>query len=176
MLDELYQSLREKGLSEGTVRYVHVALGACLRAAVRKKKLALNPKDAAEAPSTAVNEEDGGRALEQDVFIALVKGFRDNPLFPLVATAAYTGARRGEILALRWSDFDADAKTLRIKDLRSTHETLLLDAGVPVHVVAARGGHDPATLLKSYAKRTRKADMNAAAVISGLSRGTLRGS
>jgi hypothetical protein len=47
---------------------------------------------------------------------------------------------------------------LRFHDLRGTHETLLLDAGVPVHVVAARCGHDPAVLLRSYAKRTRKAD------------------
>jgi hypothetical protein len=32
---------------------------------------------------------------------------------------------------------------LRLHDLRGTHETLLLDAGVPVQVVAARCGHDP---------------------------------
>ena len=44
-------------------------------------------------------------------------------------------------------------------------ETLLLDKGVPVHVVAARCGHDPAVLLRSYAKRTRKADTSAAAVM-----------
>src|SRR5262249_44258330 len=54
---------------------------------------------------------------------------------------------------------------LRLHDLRGTHETLLLDAGVPVHAVAARCGHDPAVLLRSYAKRTRKADPSAAAVI-----------
>src|SRR5262249_39780153 len=47
---------------------------------------------------------------------------------------------------------------LRLHDLRGTHETMLLDAGVPVHVVAARCGHDPAVLLRSYAKRTKKAD------------------
>jgi hypothetical protein len=49
----------------------------------------------------------------------------------------------------------------------------LLDAGVPVHVVAARCGHDPAVLLRSYAKRTRKADRSAAGVIGALSRGVL---
>jgi hypothetical protein len=47
----------------------------------------------------------------------------------------------------------------------------LLDAGVPVHVVAARCG--PAVLLRSYAKRTRKADRSAAGVIGALSRGVL---
>jgi integrase len=62
---------------------------------------------------------------------------------------------------------------LRFHDLRGTHETLLLDAGVPVHVVAARCGHDPAVLLRSYAKRTRKADTSAAAIIGALSRSVL---
>jgi integrase len=45
---------------------------------------------------------------------------------------------------------------LRFHDLRGTHETLLLDAGVPVHVVAARCGHDPAVLLPlSNTSRTK---------------------
>jgi hypothetical protein len=57
--------------------------------------------------------------------------------------------------------------------LRGSHETALLDAGVPVHVVAARCGHDPAVLLRSYAKRTKKADTSAAAVIGTLSKGVL---
>jgi hypothetical protein len=56
-------------------------------------------------------------------------------------------------------------KKLRFHDLRGTHKTLLLDRGVPVHVVAARCGHDPAVLLRNYAKRTAKADTNAASVI-----------
>jgi len=62
---------------------------------------------------------------------------------------------------------------LRLHDLRGTHETLLLDRGVPVHVVAARCGHDPATLLQNYAKRTRKADTSAAGAISSISKGIL---
>jgi hypothetical protein len=47
---------------------------------------------------------------------------------------------------------------------------MLLDA---VHVVAARCGHDPAVLLRSYAKRTKKADTSAAAVIGALAKGVL---
>ena len=61
-------------------------------------------------------------------------------------------------------------KKLRFHDLRGSHETMLLDAGAPVHVVAARCGHDPATLLRSYAKRTKKADTSAAAIIGNISR------
>lgn len=62
---------------------------------------------------------------------------------------------------------------MRLHDLRGTHSTALLDAGVPVHVVAARIGDDPATLLRSYAKRTKKADTSAAAVIGSISKGII---
>jgi integrase len=63
--------------------------------------------------------------------------------------------------------------TLLMHDLRGSHETALLDAGVPVHVVAERAGHDPAVLLRKYAKRTKKADAAAADVIAGMSAGAL---
>jgi integrase len=62
---------------------------------------------------------------------------------------------------------------LRLHDLRGSHETVLLDAGVPVHVVADRCGHDPATLLRTYAKRTKKADAAAADVIGTVSASAL---
>ena len=40
----------------------------------------------------------------------------------------------------------------RLHDLRHTHATTLLLAGVPVHVVAARLGHaDPSITLRVYA-------------------------
>ena len=62
---------------------------------------------------------------------------------------------------------------IRLHDLRATHKTLLLDAGVPVHVVAASSSNDPAVLLRIYAKRTRKADASAAEIIGALSKGAL---
>lgn len=41
---------------------------------------------------------------------------------------------------------------IRLHDLRHLHATLLLKAGVPVHVVANRLGHaDPAITLRVYA-------------------------
>jgi integrase len=227
-------------------------------------------------------EADHGIALDPEQLRALVEGFRGSTLYPIVCVAAFTGARRNEILALRWSDLNEAEKTLRIDraiesvhgaplaikgpktergkrtitidddlvrllcverekhlrlvagvpdgvavelmvklpddalmfpsppergedfdfaklrqpdaftkqfirratafgypelrfhDLRGSHETALLDAGVSVHVVAARCGHDPAVLLRAYAKRTKKADTSAAAVISALAKGVLK--
>ena len=62
---------------------------------------------------------------------------------------------------------------LRFHDLRGSHETILLDRGVRVHVVAARCGHDPAVLLRIYAKRTEEADATAPNVIGTLTQGIL---
>ncbi len=277
-IDDLYVSL-EKKLAARTVHHIHTVLGACFKSAVRKGIVAANPVARADAPSPG--ESDRGMALDEDQLRALLAGFKDSVFFPIVAVAAFTGARRNEILALRWSDLDAANKTLRIErameetiasgrrlkepktrrgtrsiqidedlvalllaerekylrlkagvpqgspvdlslvklpadalifpssagsdfdfarlrdahavtrlfvrrarklgfqglrfhDLRGTHETMLLDAGVPVHVVAARCGHDPAVLLRTYAKRTRKADTSAAEMIWKLSKGILR--
>ena len=72
----------------------------------------------------------------------------------MAAVASFTIALSRRERCMRWS-------------------TLLLDRGVPVHVVAARCGHDPATLLQSYAKRTRKADTSAASIIGSISKAIL---
>jgi integrase len=62
---------------------------------------------------------------------------------------------------------------MHFHDLRASHSTALLDRNIPVHVVAKRIGDVPATLLKHYAKRTKKADADAAAAIAALSTGVL---
>jgi integrase len=59
---------------------------------------------------------------------------------------------------------------LRFHDLRGSHETALLDAGVPVHVVAARCGHSAAMLLRAYAERTQSADTKAADAMAAIFR------
>jgi integrase len=60
--------------------------------------------------------------------------------------------------------------------IRGTHATLLLDRGVPVHVVAERIGDDPAVLLRNYAKRKRQntADTSVSDVIGALAAGFLK--
>jgi integrase len=55
---------------------------------------------------------------------------------------------------------------LSVHELRHTHVTVLLDAGVPVHVVAGRVGDDPAVMMRVYAHHLRDADTVAADVFA----------
>jgi integrase len=115
-IDNLYLSLEGK-ISPRSIRQIHSVLNACLGAAVRTRKLALNPCDHVDKVP-ARGESDHGTALEDDQLRKLIQGFRGHDLFAIVSTAA---ARRNEILALRWSDLDPAAKTLRIE--RALEET-----------------------------------------------------
>jgi integrase len=275
-VDTLYRGLEGKR-SPRTIHHLHVALGACLGTAVRKGVLVSNPVEKADAPSPG--EADHGSVLDESQLVTLVQGFQGTTLHGIVAVAAFTGARRNEILALRWTDLSVKDRTLsiartiedtaehgqrlkkpktgrgertitidtsllelllrerdkhrrlvagipdgavadlslvklpedalmfpgggrgeltkfrlgnavtrgftsragelgfprlRFHDLRGSHETMLLDRGVPLHVVAARCGHDPAVMLRAYAKRTAKADTNAADVVGALSKTALQ--
>jgi integrase len=89
-------------------------LGACLGTATRTRQIARNPmREVVKVPSPG--EPDHGMVLDQDQLRVLVQGFKRRSFFPMVAVAAFTGARRNEILALRWDDLDVTNKTLRIE-------------------------------------------------------------
>ena len=118
-IDALYVGLGEK-ISARTAHHVHTVLGACLGTAARTRKIARNPmRELIKVPSPG--EADHGMALEAEQLRTLVQGLRRSVLFPIVAVAAFTGARRNEILALRWDDLDVAKKELRIE--RAIEET-----------------------------------------------------
>lgn len=127
-INELYRQLEADGLHASTVRYVHVVLGSCFKAAVRIGAVARNPVTNASPPKSTT--QGGGRALTQAELDRLLRAFEGDPLFLVVALAAGTGARINELLALEWSAVDWNAKTLRIEAaLKPTHEGL--QRGVP---------------------------------------------
>ena len=73
-----------------------------------------NPiNDVAKKPDPG--EADHGAVLDADQLRELVAGFKGSSLYPIVAVAVGTGARRNEILGLQWTDLDAGNKTLRIE-------------------------------------------------------------
>jgi integrase len=113
-IDGIYIAMEERGLSPSTVRHVHVALRACLATAMRKGHLAKNPTDNVDVPRP-VERDDVGTALDADDLKRLITGFAGSVYQIIIITAVMTGARLSEVLALRWTDFDPKAKTLRIE-------------------------------------------------------------
>jgi integrase len=115
------------GLSARTVLHVHRVLSTALRQAVRWQLLARNPAEAVRpprptrAPVQALDEEQTARLL------AAAKGSPLHaPVLAPVLVAVMTGLRRGELLALRWSDVDLEAATLSVaQTLRVTHSGLV---------------------------------------------------
>jgi integrase len=95
------------GLSPRSVRYVHTIVHRLLKDAVRWGRLARNASDAADPPRAASTNAQTvtWSAEETGRFLAGVGGDRLGAAFVLLAT---TGARRGEVLGLRWSDVDLE--------------------------------------------------------------------
>jgi len=108
-IDDLYLKLDQQ-LSARTVHHVHTVLNSSFNTAVRKGLLSNNPVSLAEAP--VVGKSEIRRALESGQLAALVYGFRDMAIYGIVATAALTGARRNEILAMRLTDLGDNTVTI----------------------------------------------------------------
>lgn len=120
ILSKLYRELAERGgenggpLSASTVAHVHRTLRKALTDAVHVEQvLATNP--AARAKLTRAPRGEPGTiwtAGQLAVFLRHAAGHR---LFPFFRLAAYTGARRGELLALEWDALDLEAAEVTLR-------------------------------------------------------------
>ncbi|HLT70069.1 MAG TPA: tyrosine-type recombinase/integrase [Acidimicrobiales bacterium] len=130
-LDTFYAELAERGgacrrrpacvdypcehggpLSAATVRRIHVVVRAALEQAVKWGQIARNP--AAHAETGEVVEHEVTPPSDADVVRLLAAAEQVDERFAVfVLLAVVTGARRGALLALRWSDVDLDAGTVR---------------------------------------------------------------
>lgn len=118
-LDTFYAHLRDKGGAKGrplapaTVRQVHAILRRALGQAVRWGWLATNPALQATAPR--IRRPEVAPPEPADVLQLIeVADAEDPDLSAFLRTSVTTGARRGELCALRWRDLDLKARTVTI--------------------------------------------------------------
>ncbi|MGC2781610.1 MAG: tyrosine-type recombinase/integrase, partial [Bradyrhizobium sp.] len=128
-IDRLYTGLEAKvaagEMAPRTTRHVHVVFNACLGTALRTRMIAVNPMQfVARLPNPnpkPADLDDEGEAdehqegLSETELAKLVAGFKSSSLYSFIVLAAATGARRNELLALRWTDLDLAGKTVRIE-------------------------------------------------------------
>ena len=124
-IDRLYRELERggradhrqgEGLSPRTVRYVHTILSAALSAAVKTRRLARNPAADASPPTAKQAKAPEMHPWTAGQLAAFLDWSREHsPNHALWHVLAYTGMRRGELLALRWQDIDLDAATVSVR-------------------------------------------------------------
>ena len=104
---------RGAGLAPATIRRIHGILRRALEQAVRWGWLANNPAARCSPPRVPAYSLELLAPADVAGLFALAQQ-RDPELALFVLLAAATGARRSEVLALRWTDLDLDVATLTI--------------------------------------------------------------
>jgi integrase len=108
-----------EGLSARTVRYLHTTLGPALAEAVEAGELTKSPaaKQKQSKPSTPVQakapEIHRWSAVQLSTFLGWSE--RASPHHAAWRVLAYTGMRRGELLARRWRDIDLARSAVAIR-------------------------------------------------------------
>lgn len=113
-LQKTYARMREKKLSSRRIKYLHAVIRGCLQYAVKMKLLPYNMAKGYPFPkSDREKEERHYLTLEQ---AKLLQNAVEGHFLEIVVTLAlWTGMRRGEILALQWSDVNLDSKVITVR-------------------------------------------------------------
>jgi integrase len=102
-LQRLYADKLQQGLSPRSVQLMHITLHKALKNAIKTGLISRNPIDLVDPPKVerhemkTMTEEDIGRFLDEA---------RKGDYYTLFYIYLFTGIRRSEALALRWSDVD----------------------------------------------------------------------
>ncbi len=112
-LDNLYAGMIDNGKGAATVRQLHAILSGALGQAVKWGWCETNVARMASPPR--VRQQKILPPTPDEVRAIVTKAEeRNSTVAALIMLAALTGARRGELCALRWADVDLHAGTVRI--------------------------------------------------------------
>jgi integrase len=113
-------------LKASSIRKVHSVLRAALQQGVKWDLLSRNAAALASPPP--VQRAEITIPTTTQIAELYRTAVRENPVFAFyLRLAAATGARRGELCGLRWSDFDEDTHEMRIQ-----RSVVLVDGGTKV--------------------------------------------
>jgi integrase len=117
ILTELYAKLLREGRDDGsglsarTVGHVHRLLHRAFGHAAQWDVIQQNIASLVRPPRVPSREIE---IIREDQIRTVLETLRGRALYPIVALALATGMRRGELLALRWSDLDLNSAKLQV--------------------------------------------------------------
>jgi integrase len=149
---ELYGKLQRPkpegaGLAPRTIGHVHRLLHRVFGHAVKWEVIANNPITAAEPPRVQRTEIE---ILSPDQINTVLRALRGRPLYPVALIGLATGARRGELVALRWSDIDLKGGKIRVE--RSLEQT---NAGLAFKAPKTKAGRRTISIPQSVVAELR---------------------
>lgn len=103
--------LKNKGLSTRVVRGIHTLLNNCLEQAVTERIILINPAQGCKLPKLEKKEM---KILPQEKIGPYLAEAEERGLLAAYYLELTTGLRRGELLALLWTDLDAESKTISV--------------------------------------------------------------
>ncbi|MGE3413398.1 MAG: tyrosine-type recombinase/integrase [Dehalococcoidia bacterium] len=118
-------------LAVSTIRKAYFCLSGALARAVRWRWITVNPMDQAEPPRGA-RPEPSPPTAEQGAAI-LNAAFKDTWWGVFLWLAMTTGARRGELCALRWDLLDLDRAVLTIRTSIAQENSRTWEKGTKTH-------------------------------------------
>jgi integrase len=114
-IDAYYAMLaRERNLSAGSVRHVHAILRGALGQAVKWGWIPVNPAASASPPKIRRKEINPPTIVDTRRLLDAADAY-DPEFAALLRVLTATGARRGEVCGLRWTDIDGGSRTLSIQ-------------------------------------------------------------
>lgn len=105
------QKEKNPGLSSSYVRGLHMMLHNCLDRAVKERLIPRNPTEDCIVPKAQKKEM---KILHPDQIGAYLKAAEDYGMLPMFFLELTTGLRKGELVALLWSDLDVENRTLSV--------------------------------------------------------------
>ena len=106
-----FPELKDKSLSPRVVRGVHTLLHNCLEQAVAERLILSNPAQGCKLPQLEKKEM---KILPQEKIGMYLAEAERRGLLAAFYLELTTGLRRGELLALQWTDLDVENRTLAV--------------------------------------------------------------
>ena len=122
-LQGLYKDLREHGrlreaqkgkqpgLSDSTIRGIHTMLHNALDRAVKERLIVRNPADDCVPPKIPKHEM---KILPPEQIKSYLTAAEQRCVLPMFYLELISGLRKGELVALQWSDLDIENKTISV--------------------------------------------------------------